>query len=99
MSPEELRRWSGRPRRKAGALAHFGIGMWMRNNWGLWHGSELRDFLRNEYLLLDADGMSSLILDCLWSDRNVKPRVGLMRATESAIRLKKEFPNVGSMWP
>ena len=28
---------------------HFGIGMWMRNNWGLWHNSKLYQNLNKIY--------------------------------------------------
>jgi len=97
MPSDRASAWAARPRRRATALAHLGIGTWMRNNWGLWHGSELRDFLRSEYLLLDADGMSGLILDTLWSDLNFKPRLRLKHAEKQAAELKKQFPNAGNM--
>lgn len=40
---------------------HFGFGMWMRNNWGLWRGSRLYLHL-NEKGLKHPDDMSSVIL-------------------------------------
>lgn len=43
------------------ASAHFGLGMWMRNNWGLWKGKELADHF-NSIGIFHADDMSGLIL-------------------------------------
>ena len=41
--------------------AHFGLGMWIRNNWGLWQGSRLKTyFARFGYTVPDAT--SSFIL-------------------------------------
>lgn len=45
------------------AIAHQTIGMWIRNNWGLWGGSRLQAYLRkNGYS--DPDEMSDYILTC-----------------------------------
>lgn len=39
---------------------HFGLGMWMRNNWNLWGGSRLtRSLDEAGYVNWDADGISS----------------------------------------
>ena len=40
---------------------HFGLGMWMRNNWNLWHGGPLADWFRARGIVL-ADDMSGIIL-------------------------------------
>jgi hypothetical protein len=41
---------------------HFGIGMWMRNNWGLWSGkSELSQYFQS-LGITHADDMSGIIL-------------------------------------
>ena len=40
---------------------HFGMGMWMRNNWGLWGGSKLSAYMRQRGFR-DPDSMSSEIL-------------------------------------
>lgn len=45
------------------AETHHGIGQWIRNNWGLWTGSTLRNALV-ELGLTHADDMSGLILTC-----------------------------------
>ena len=39
---------------------HMGIGMWIRNNWGLWAGGELQDHFK-ELGLFHADDMSGMI--------------------------------------
>ena len=42
-------------------LYHSGMGMWMRNNWGLWGGSRLSAYM-NQRGFQDPDPMSSVIL-------------------------------------
>ncbi len=39
---------------------HFSLGMWIRNNWGLWGGSRLQKYLFD--ISDHPDGMSSIIL-------------------------------------
>lgn len=41
---------------------HFGLGMWLRNNWGLWRGSRLSLFF-DEMGVFHPDDMSGIILD------------------------------------
>jgi len=43
------------------AGAHMGLGMWMRNNWGLWKGKELADYF-NSIGIYHPDDMSGIIL-------------------------------------
>lgn len=51
---------------------HMGLGMWMRNNWGLWHGSKLKDYFMD--LGIDhADDMSGIILDSYWRHLHNQP--------------------------
>lgn len=40
---------------------HLGLGMWMRNNWGLWGGSRLQKYFRGKGITHPED-MSSIIL-------------------------------------
>lgn len=40
---------------------HFGLGMWLRNNWGLWAGSELNTYFQ-ERDIFHPDDMSSIII-------------------------------------
>lgn len=42
-------------------MAHFGLGMWIRNNWGLWGGGPLGQSL-NKMGFVHPDDMSSEIL-------------------------------------
>ncbi len=44
------------------ANAHFGFGMWMRNNWQLWGGSRLSKYF-DELGIYHPDDMSGIILD------------------------------------
>ncbi|HEX8284610.1 MAG TPA: DUF6794 domain-containing protein [Pyrinomonadaceae bacterium] len=49
------------PGREAMILYHFGLGMWMRNNWGLWGGSRLQKYFTDRGVK-DPEEMSSVIL-------------------------------------
>lgn len=40
---------------------HFGLGMWMRNNWGLWGGSRLQKYFTDKGIR-HPDDMSSVVL-------------------------------------
>lgn len=51
---------------------HFGLGMWMRNNWGLWGGSRLSKWF-NAQGINHPDDMSGVILDSFWRHLNQKP--------------------------
>lgn len=45
--------------------SHFGLGMWIRNNWGLWRGGELaKEF--NHKGIFHPDDMSGIILKCYY---------------------------------
>ena len=44
------------------ARSHFGLGIWMRNNWRLWNGSRLAKFF-NSKGIYHPDDMSGIILD------------------------------------
>jgi hypothetical protein len=41
---------------------HFGLGMWMRNNWGLWSAESLLKQYFDRQEINDADNASSTIL-------------------------------------
>lgn len=43
-------------------FAHFGLGKWIRNNWGLWGGSKLQEWF-HEKGIRHADDMSGIILE------------------------------------
>ncbi len=40
---------------------HFGTGMWIRNNWGLWNGDDLAEYF-NSIGIYHPDDMSGIIL-------------------------------------
>lgn len=43
------------------SMTHFGLGMWIRNNWNLWKGSRLTKYF-NEKGIYHPDDMSGIIL-------------------------------------
>jgi len=51
---------------------HFGLGMWLRNNWGLWGGSPLKDWFTARGIH-HADDMSATILTSYWRALNGLP--------------------------
>lgn len=51
---------------------HHGLGMWIRNNWGLWSESRLKEYF-NELGIQHPDDMSGIILDSFWRHLNNKP--------------------------
>lgn len=55
-----------------GAGAHFGLGMWIRNNWGLWGESRLV-FYFNSICIYHPDDMSTIILDAFWCRLHSEP--------------------------
>jgi hypothetical protein len=52
--------------------AHFGLGLWMRNNWGLWAGSRLSRYF-NCQGIFHPDDMSGIILTSYWRQLNGRP--------------------------
>jgi hypothetical protein len=65
---------------------HFGIGMWMRNNWGLWGGSHLKEWF-NEKGIYHPDDMSGIILESYWRYLNDRP-----------IELKQQIAHYEEYW-
>jgi hypothetical protein len=53
---------------------HYSLGMWMRNNWGLWQGSRLAQYLASIGHGYEADYMSGFILECFWRHLNGQPQ-------------------------
>ena len=47
--------------------AHMGLGMWMRNNWGLWKGKELAKYF-NSIGIYHPDDMSGIILSSYYRE-------------------------------
>jgi hypothetical protein len=52
---------------------HYSLGLWMRNNWGLWQGSRLAQYLAGIGHGYEADYMSGFILECFWKHLNGQP--------------------------
>jgi hypothetical protein len=65
---EKIRTWS----EDEMGFCHFGLGMWMRNNWGLWGGGNLRDWF-NAHDVWHADDMSGIILTSYWRRMHNEP--------------------------
>lgn len=53
-------------------MHHFGLGLWLRNNWGLWGDSRLQQHF-NDLGIFHPDDMSSIILHSLWRSLNNQP--------------------------
>ena len=51
---------------------HFSLGMWIRNNWGLWEGSELSKWF-NSLGIYHPDDMSGIILQSYWRYKHNQP--------------------------
>lgn len=51
---------------------HFGLGMWIRNNMGLWAGGRLKDWFDARGVML-PDTMSEIIITSFWRYLNGKP--------------------------
>ncbi|KAF0196860.1 MAG: hypothetical protein FD166_2138 [Bacteroidetes bacterium] len=68
------------------ANAHFGFGMWMRNNWGLWGGSRLQAYF-NDKGIYHPDDMSGIILTSYY--RYLKG---------DKIELKKQIKSYKTYW-
>ena len=64
---------------------HFSLEMWMRNNWGLWSGSRLKDYF-NDLGIHHPDDMSGIILTSFWRHLNSKP-IGL----DAQVKYYKEY--------
>jgi hypothetical protein len=63
-SAETKRTFAALPAKQV-ILTHMSVGMWIRNNWGLWRGGPLRAFFTDRQIS-HPDGMSVLILDAYW---------------------------------
>lgn len=55
------------------AVYHMGLGLWLRNNWGLWGGSRLSKYF-NQLGVFHPDDMSGIIINTFWSKLNNKPQ-------------------------
>ena len=85
LSDEDKEQLRGTPREGMLEL-HFGLGMWMQNNWGLWSGSRLAKWF-NGHGIKHPDDMSGIILDSFWRHLNQKP-----------IKLDEQVENYQDYW-
>jgi len=51
---------------------HFGLGMWLRNNWGLWQNSTLAKYFHC-LGIFHPDDMSGIVLTSYWRRLNGRP--------------------------
>lgn len=51
---------------------HMSLGLWIRNNWGLWGESHLKDFFTS-YEIYHPDDMSSIIITSYYRNLNDLP--------------------------
>jgi len=57
------------------AMAHFTVGMMIRNEWSMWNEKTiLVGWFKENYGIEHADDVSGLILDCLCRDIRGEPR-------------------------
>lgn len=70
LSEEDKEYIKGLPKEDVLKHLHFGLGMWIRNNWGLWGGSRLQKYLFD--ISDHPDGMSSIILEHYYDWLNKK---------------------------
>ena len=48
------------------------MGQWLRNNWGLWSGSRLKEWFEDRGIF-HTDDMSAIILTSFWREVNGEP--------------------------
>lgn len=68
IDPEEMDKFDAIESAEGVIIFHNGFGRWMRNNWGLWKGSELKDHMK-ELGCIHPDDMSNEILKRFWEYR------------------------------
>jgi hypothetical protein len=84
LSPEELTTIDAMPSENDMSQYHFGLGVDIRNDWGLWQGSPLAKHMR-ELGFTDPDIMSGVILKTFWCKRHGQD----FRLEERAAAFKK----------
>ena len=72
LSDEDITKIKNLPDANSTIKYHMGLGMWLRNNWGLWAGSDLYIwFYERGYN--HPDNVSGIILQTYWNYLNDKP--------------------------
>jgi len=100
--------WHDSIKRKAVAMTegeftaqqHFGLGIWMRNNWGLWKGSRLSNYF-NKMDIFHPDDMSGIILCSYYRhlkglDFRLKDQIADYQNYWKVVRVppKKDYPKM-----
>jgi len=93
LSKEDIEKIKGGSEQQTIGLYHFGLGRWMRNNWGLWGGSRLSKWFK-EKGVWHPDHMSSIILTSFWRHLNNKPIM-----LDEQIRHYQDFWNKARVQP
>ena len=62
LSAKTVRVMRSLPDREAMSEFHFGLGMWLRNNWGFWGGSRLQQYFVRRGVE-HPDNMSGILLE------------------------------------
>lgn len=62
LDPIDLKEFKNLPEDEVSGQSHFGIGLWIRNNWNLWGGSRL-SFYFNSLGIKHPDDMSGIVLN------------------------------------
>lgn len=65
LTKEDIKRIKGLKNKSETIEYHHSLGMWLRNNWGLWSGSRLQIYLRDR-MIDEPDEMSAMILEFYW---------------------------------
>lgn len=88
LPPDVIAEIKGLKSEKEMVQYHFDLGRWIRNFWGLWGGSRLSHYFKDQGMN-HPDDMSSLVLVVLWRDLNGKP----LRIKEEYLRYRKFSEN------
>jgi len=86
MTKEELEKFKNEKEDAAIGKVHFGLGMWIRNNWGLWSGSRLAKYF-NDLGIYHPDDMSSIIFTSFHRNLN-----------DTEIGLKEQIRHYQGYW-
>jgi len=71
LPPDLLNDFKNTPLDDMNVKYHLSLGMWLRNNWGLWKGSRLADYFEQKGFK-HPDDMSHTILVSFWWHLNPK---------------------------
>jgi hypothetical protein len=94
LKPIDINEFKNLPKDKAMAGAHFGLGMWLRNNWGLWVGSRLSVYFNNMGIK-HPDDMSGIILTSyhrFLNDRDIDLDSQVLHYKDYWKNYEKKFP-------